>query len=261
MRPIVVAPNSRRLVNSLIHRQFFLSQTVTTRSSSGYRWLVWYPVRRISQSAKILECWGRGRYANGSFSYTPASSFSGSDTFTYKASDGANLSVAVTVTISVTANVVVAPPTISSTFGLDNGNATFTQSANALQTMRFLDGTTSGTLTRLQICVDDTTPNGKVRLGVYADNNGAPGALLLDAGEVIVTNGWVSISGLHLSVTKGKYYWLAFNMSSANSIKYLSGQPSKSHYRVNDYVYGALPARFPAGGLTNGNQYVLRAGF
>ena len=40
--------------------------------------------------------------ANGSFSYTPAADFAGSDSFTYRASDGSLTSNPVTVTISVT---------------------------------------------------------------------------------------------------------------------------------------------------------------
>jgi VCBS repeat-containing protein len=41
--------------------------------------------------------------ANGSFSYTPAGNFNGSDSFTYRASDGTLTSNVATVTISVTA--------------------------------------------------------------------------------------------------------------------------------------------------------------
>ncbi|MGH9456052.1 MAG: beta strand repeat-containing protein, partial [Thermoanaerobaculia bacterium] len=49
--------------------------------------------------------------ADGSFSYTPNADFSGSDSFTYKASDGTNVSNVATVTISV--GVVDDPPTAS----------------------------------------------------------------------------------------------------------------------------------------------------
>lgn len=41
--------------------------------------------------------------ADGSFSYTPAAGYSGSDSFTYRASDGTNSSTAATVTITVSA--------------------------------------------------------------------------------------------------------------------------------------------------------------
>ena len=109
-----------------------------------------------------------------------------------------------------------------------------------LDAMRFQNTAGTGTLTKLEILFDDTTPNGKVRLGVYADNGGVPGSLLLDAGEVTVANGWVSISGLSLPVTQNTYYWLAFNLQSANGVRYQSGQPAGSHY-WGKYTYGAVP--------------------
>jgi Ca2+-binding RTX toxin-like protein len=48
---------------------------------------------------------------NGSFSYTPEPNFFGTDTFTYRASDGAELSNVATVTITV--NPVNDPPTVA----------------------------------------------------------------------------------------------------------------------------------------------------
>jgi hypothetical protein len=55
--------------------------------------------------------------------------------------------------------------------------------------MRFQNTAGTGNLTKLEILFDDATPTGAVRLGVYADNNGASGAQLLDAGTVNVANG------------------------------------------------------------------------
>jgi hypothetical protein len=48
--------------------------------------------------------------ADGSFSYTPGSGFSGSDSFTYHASDGIQSSASVTVTVGVTAAPAVTEP-------------------------------------------------------------------------------------------------------------------------------------------------------
>lgn len=151
------------------------------------------------------------------------------------------------------------PSTSISVFGLQSGNSTYDQAANALQAMRFLNTTGTGNLTKLELLVSDTTPQGKVRMGVYEDNNGIPGRLLLDAGETSVNNGWVSISNLNLLVTGNKYYWLAFNLQTTNTVRYQSSQPANSHYRVNGFSYGALASTFPSGSLINNNQYVMRA--
>ena len=188
--------------------------------------------------------------ADGSFTYSPNLNYTGTDSFTYQAYDGQVYSSAATVTINVTQSV--------STFGLGNGNGTSNESRNYLNAMRFQNNAGTGTLTKLEILFNDSTPNGKARLGVYADNNGVPGSRLIDAGEVTVSNGWVSISSLNLPVTQNNYYWLAFNMQSTNGVTYQSGQPSRSHYRVSS-TYGTLPSTFPSRPSYNSNQYVMRA--
>lgn len=51
------------------------------------------------------------------------------------------------------------------------------------------------------------TPHAEI--GIYANNNGIPGALILDAGQVVlVSSGTSTISGLSLPLTAG-WYWLA----------------------------------------------------
>ncbi|HEU5013721.1 MAG TPA: Ig-like domain-containing protein [Roseiflexaceae bacterium] len=60
---------------------------------------------------------------DGSFSYTPASGFSGTDSFTYKANDGANDSNVATVTITVGAPAAACLTTpVRDTFDRANGN-------------------------------------------------------------------------------------------------------------------------------------------
>jgi VCBS repeat-containing protein len=52
---------------------------------------------------------------NGAFTYTPAAGFSGTDTFSYRASDGTLTSPAVTATILVNSRPVAAPDTYAAT--------------------------------------------------------------------------------------------------------------------------------------------------
>lgn len=131
-----------------------------------------------------------------------------------------------------------------------------------LDAMRFQNTAGTGTLNKLAVLFNDTTPLGKVRLGVYADKSGVPGSLLLDAGEATVANGWVSISGLSLAVTKNNYYWLAFNMQSPNGVKYQNGPPATagSHYYWMNRPYGALPTQYVAtSSSSNSTPYVMQA--
>jgi hypothetical protein len=148
-------------------------------------------------------------------------------------------------------------PTPTATFGLNSGGSTWQDAAGYIEAMRF-QCPGNGMLTRLEILFDDTTPNGSVRLGVYADSSGTPGALLLDAGSVTVANGWVGISGLSLHVSANTYYWLAFDLSAQNGVRYQTGEPTSSHvWRI--YSYGPLPNPFGTVQGTNSNQYVIRA--
>jgi VCBS repeat-containing protein len=69
--------------------------------------------------------------ANGGFTYTPAANFNGSDSFTYRASDGIATSSLATVTLTVTAvndapTVTVAPGTVApvGTCGTDDRSGT-----------------------------------------------------------------------------------------------------------------------------------------
>ena len=68
--------------------------------------------------------------------------------------------------------------------------------------MRFQNNIATGNLDSIEILFADDTPEGAVRFGVYADNGGIPGNLLLDACEVAVADGLAAIDGLSLSVTQ-----------------------------------------------------------
>ncbi|MBN2255472.1 MAG: tandem-95 repeat protein, partial [Deltaproteobacteria bacterium] len=188
--------------------------------------------------------------SNGSFTYTPIPGYIGSDSFTYKANDGQADSGLALAALTIK---------VGGTFGLDSGNSSYTESANVLDAMRFLNTAGTGTLTKLEILFNDTAFSGKVRLGVYADVNGVPGGLVLDAGEAVVADSWVSAIGLNFPVVGGEYYWLAFNLQDENAVVYQSGQLLDSHYWA--YVsYGELPDQFNLSGSgANNNQYVMRA--
>jgi len=82
--------------------------------------------------------------------------------------------------------------------------------------------------------------------------------LLLDAGSAVVTNGWVGISNLSLNVSANTYYWLAFDQSAQNGVRYKTGGPTGSH-RWRAYSYGPLPATLGTAPGAKSNQYVMRA--
>jgi len=200
------------------------------------------PVSDVSNGTLTLN-------ADGSFSYTPDPDYNGSDSFTYVANDGQAESDVATVSITVTGS--------TATFGLNSGDMTYEDGANWLEAMRF-QCLENGTVIKLELLFDDDSPNGNVRMGVYEDDNGSPGNLLLDAGTTAVADGWVGISGLSLAVTQNTYYWLSFCMSDTNGIRYQSGQAADALV-WKAHSYGPFPDPFGNPEDTANVQYVMRA--
>lgn len=184
---------------------------------------------------------------------TPAPTVSSSPTVT----------VAPTITVAPTSAITPSPTPISggsspvAIFGLESGDSTYPSSLFNVQ--RFQNTAGNGVLTKLEVLVNDAAASGNLRLGVYADNSGVPGNLLLDAGSVTAVNGWVGRSGLNLPVAKGAYYWLAFVPQAPTGIKYQSVGTTNSHADYA-YAYGALPAVYDvASGEVNSAPFVMRA--
>ncbi len=170
------------------------------------------------------------------------------------AGDGTSYGLDQTFTTAV--STTPPPSSSSSTFGLNNGNAVY--GSSFLNAQRFQNTAGTGTLSKLEVLVSDTTSTANLRLGVYADNNGQPGNLLLDAGSVQAANGWVGISGLKLPVTSGAYYWLAFLPQSTTGIVYQStGMPANSHINYPS-AFGPLPTTSKSGQI-NSTPFVMRA--
>lgn len=145
-------------------------------------------------------------------------------------------------------------------FGLNtNGNNHELRSANYLQGMLFQNTAGAGTLTELGINYYAGVTS-HVRLGIYADSAGSPGALLLDAGEITnPVTGWNTISGLSLAVTNGTYYWLAFNQDYASGADiYVDTTITNRDYISS--AYGALPNPFGTPGGTGQSDICMRAG-
>ncbi len=144
-------------------------------------------------------------------------------------------------------------------FGLNEGNLTWAVDPDIAEAMRF-QCLEEGTLTALEALFVDLTPVGNVRFGIYSDAPAipSPDSLLLDAGITPVTNGWVSITGLTLALTAGRWYWLCYLLQNQNTLQYEPGQPVNEHAWAN-LAWGALSDPFPAAVSYNTNKYVMRA--
>jgi len=148
------------------------------------------------------------------------------------------------------------PPT--GTFGLNHGNNDNNDLPDYLSAVRMLNTAGTGTLISIELLVNDTTPKGNVHIGMYEDDNGKPGTLLVDAGETPVVSGWTKKDGLSVAVTKGDYYWFAYNISALNTVRYQTNRPPDSN-RFVEYDYNnGLPTMFP--GSSEDNRQVVMKG-
>jgi RHS repeat-associated protein len=74
---------------------------------------------------------------------------------------------------------------------------------------------------------------------------------------VAAGTGWVTISGLNLSVTQNVYYWLAFTMSAPNTLEY-QGSYGTNTLAAKNFTYGVLPATVSGLSYSN-NAFVMKA--
>lgn len=136
---------------------------------------------------------------------------------------------------------------------------------NSLRASPFIVGREL-TLDRIQAEVTTPGTSAKLRLGVYADNNGYPGALLVDSGELDAGSTGVKTATINLTIQPG-LYWLACLGGTASATYRAEGStcfwPSVSGYNsamggiirqpywVVAQTYGALPNPFTASGSIN----------
>jgi len=132
--------------------------------------------------------------------------------------------------------------------------------ANRLYAHPFIIARTQ-TADRIGVLVDGTVANKKCRLGIYADSNGLPGALVLDAGEQTLASGGIYPVTINQVLTPGRY-WLAVVCEAAATLHafyhyyafspmgWKDENPSMGYaasvgVRI-DASYGALPDPFGA---------------
>ncbi|MHB8084695.1 MAG: hypothetical protein ACYDHZ_02580, partial [Dehalococcoidia bacterium] len=88
---------------------------------------------------------------------------------------------------------------------------------------------------------------GNVKVAIYADSSGSPGALLnaVNTGTA-VTTGWNSIAITSTPVTAGTAYWLAFNMD-VNCISYQQSGTTTRWFKSVPYSGFSFPSTVGSG--------------
>ena len=156
-----------------------------------------------------------------------------------------------------TLNIQMTAVSGQSTFGFDSGAAVYLENANRVDAIRVQNTSGITVLTGLEIKFSQPSGNGKVHLYLFDDNNGLPGNLLIDAGEVNTGPSWAGIYSLNYPVTPGAFYQIAFELSAPNTIEYTT-TTTPTHTANESIPYGTPPVGLTW--LTPWNTpYVMRA--
>lgn len=85
----------------------------------------------------------------------------------------------------------------------------------------------------------------KMRLGIYADSGGYPGALVLDAGEIALQTSGEKELTISQSLTANTVYWLAQNTNDASGFTSVSGDGSSmfsGNLALSSWLFGNNPS-------------------
>ena len=127
------------------------------------------------------------------------------------------------------------------------GATTDSGAANYINAWRFQMPNESGTATTLSVYVGavGASPNNKFQAAVYADVNGAPGALLASTASTTLTaNAWNAVP-LTLALQANASYWIAYNTSGAASVNNIRLDPGVSgQMKWRAQTFGTWPSTF-----------------
>lgn len=85
----------------------------------------------------------------------------------------------------------------------------------------------------------------KIRLGIYSDSGGYPGARLLDSGELSLQNSGEISATISQSLSANTVYWLVQNTNDTSGITSVSGDGSQmfaNDYPLGSWLFGNNPA-------------------
>ncbi|HCM39731.1 MAG: hypothetical protein A2Z97_08225 [Bdellovibrionales bacterium GWB1_52_6] len=90
------------------------------------------------------------------------------------------------------------------------------------------------------------SPNNKFQVGIFADNNGVPGALVAaSAAQAIAGDNW-NVTPINAQLQANATYWLGYNTngtsSTNNNVAYSSGSVGQTYWMSS--TFGSFPSAF-----------------
>ena len=101
-----------------------------------------------------------------------------------------------------------------------------------------------------------STTGGQLRLGIYSNSGGAPGALLAETAAFTPVAGWNTQPVLTQTALPAGIYWLAFLPQSNTLAGRLTVAGSGRYY---GYTFGAMPAAFSSSNTADTFRFSMYA--
>jgi hypothetical protein len=117
---------------------------------------------------------------------------------------------------------------------------------NYMNGSRFLTGAAPFTVSSMSVYLGaiQAAPNNQFQLAIYADTNGAPGALVgsTTTGS-LVANSWNS-RPLGATLAANTAYWFVYNTNGDNNMRFDTGSANQGVYGTSSRTFGTWPAAF-----------------
>jgi large repetitive protein len=225
-----------------------ISPTAATVTSAGTQQFT----AAVTGTSNTGVTWSATEGSVSSSGLFTAPTVSADATVTVTATSQAYPSQAASATVTVTPS---APP---NTFGYAvQGASIGATMSNSVSATRYQMAAQNGTVTSMSVFIASpvsASPNNQFQVAIYADNNGAPGALIASSvSATIVPDAWNTVP-ISAPVAANAYYWLAYNTNglaaNANNLRYDAGGATSAWISLEPFA--TWPATFsPIGGTSS----------
>jgi hypothetical protein len=162
-----------------------------------------------SAATNVYSCVGSGSLSlSGNSTNNLTLNKTGIGTLSLSGNATTSYSVPIGLIVGTNCGFVLVAPTSSPSANVVDADS-FTQAG------KFTAPAGSISLTEIGFYIDNTPSSGNYRVGIYANNSGAPGALLASAVATAVVHGW-NRAAVSYSITPGTIYYLAVQLDNTD---------------------------------------------
>jgi len=240
---------------------FYIATSSVKPSAKAAGWTAAPPSSYVfsSSGAKILYAFAKDKAGNVSNARSASVNIvlaSPTPTPTVTPTPTPTVTPTPTPTVTPTPTPTVTPtPTPTATVATQNlgftsiGSSVDSSDSNYINASRFVMGAQGGAAVSMSVYIANpvsVSPNNKFQVGIFADNNGVPGALVAaSAAQAIAGDNW-NVTPINAQLQANATYWLGYNTngtsSTNNNVAYSSGSVGQTYWMSS--TFGSFPSAF-----------------